>query len=158
MKKIIAISLALIFFSGSLFAQSKKEKAIKDSVNIVLDNWHKYAAQSDFDHYFGLLDKKAVFVGTDSTEVWTKKQFKEYAKPYFKKKKGWKFIPTSRHIYIGENPDFVWFDELLDTRMGKCRGSGVLININGQWRIFHYVLSLTVPNDKLDLIKKIIDY
>ena len=157
MKKI----LLLLFFLFSIIsiAQTKKErKEIIANVNQTLDNWHKYAADSDFDHYFALMDKKAVFVGTDSTEVWSKKEFMQYAKPHFKKKKAWKFTPTSRHIYLGENPQYVWFDELLDTWMGKCRGSGVLVNKNGKWLIKHYVLSLTIPNDKLGMLKKIIDY
>ncbi len=42
-----------------------------------------------------------------------------------------------------------WFDETLDTWMGVCRGSGVLINKNGKWLIKQYVLSLTVPNEKM---------
>ena len=30
-----------------------------------------------------------------------------------------------RHIYTSKSGDFIWFDELLDTWMGACRGSGV---------------------------------
>jgi len=40
----------------------------------------------------------------------------------------------------------VWFDELLDTWMGTCRGSGVLENNQGIWKIKHYVLSIEIPN------------
>lgn len=40
-----------------------------------------------------------------------------------------------------------WFDELLDTSFKICRGSGVLEKINGKWKIKHYVLSMTVPNE-----------
>jgi hypothetical protein len=49
----------------------------------------------------------------------------------------------------------VWFDELLLTQMKICRGSGVLIQENGQWRIKHYVLSMTIPNDTTDEVVKI---
>jgi hypothetical protein len=31
--------------------------------------------------------------------------------------------------------------------MKLCRGSGVVKKINGQWKIAHYVLSMTIPND-----------
>jgi len=157
MKKFIL--LLFILFPFILIAQTKKErKEIVSKVNQTLNNWHKFAAASDFENYFDLMDKNAVFVGTDSTEVWTKKEFMQYAKPHFKKKKAWKFTPTGRHIYFGVNPKIVWFDELLNTWMGKCRGSGVLVNKNGKWLIKHYVLSLTIPNDKLGLLKKILDY
>ena len=30
--------------------------------------------------------------------------------------------------------------------MKICRGSGVLIIENGKWKIKHYVLSMTIPN------------
>ena len=33
--------------------------------------------------------------------------------------------------------------------MGVCRGSGVLKKKDGVWKIEHYVLSLTVPNDNI---------
>jgi hypothetical protein len=48
-----------------------------------------------------------------------------------------------------------WFDELLNTQMKICRGSGVLVFINGKWKIKHYVLSMTIPNDNVDEVVKI---
>ena len=56
---------------------------------------------------------------------------------------------------IGINGKMVWFDELLSTQMKICRGSGVLVQENGQWKIKHYVLSMTVPNDNVDEVVKI---
>ena len=42
-----------------------------------------------------------------------------------------------------------WFDELLDTWMQLCRGSGVAVKTPDGWKIAHYVLSLTMPNDTI---------
>ena len=39
--------------------------------------------------------------------------------------------------------------------MKICRGSGVLVQENQQWKIKHYVLSMTVPNEKTDEVVKI---
>ena len=39
--------------------------------------------------------------------------------------------------------------------MKICRGSGVLINEGNTWKIAHYVLSMTVPNDYTDEVVKI---
>jgi hypothetical protein len=39
--------------------------------------------------------------------------------------------------------------------MKICRGSGVLIKEGNTWKIAHYVLSMTVPNDNLDEVVKI---
>lgn len=116
-------------------------------VNQVLNAWHQAAAQADFDTYFGLMSPESIFVGTDATEHWGYEAFKAYAKPYFDAGRAWSFTPLQRHIY--GHGDVVWFDELLDTQMGSCRGSGVLRKIDGSWKIEHYVLSLTVPNEEV---------
>ena len=42
----------------------------KQKINEVLDNWHLAAAHADFDAYFGLMTKDAVFIGTDAMENW----------------------------------------------------------------------------------------
>ena len=39
--------------------------------------------------------------------------------------------------------------------MKICRGSGVLIKEGNNWKIAHYVLSMTVPNDNTDEVVKI---
>ncbi len=160
MIKIHIFILTTLFINTLSFSQNKR-KVInnnKTQINQTLDTWHKYAAASDFKNYFSLMDKKSVFIGTDSSEVWTKKEFMKYAKPVFKKKKGWKFTPTSRHIYLSKNGKIAWFDELLDTWMGKCRGSGVLVFKNGKWLIKQYVLSLTIPNEKMKGVIKLLNF
>jgi hypothetical protein len=48
-----------------------------------------------------------------------------------------------------------WFDELLDTQMKICRGSGVVSKENGQWKIRQYVLSMTVPNSQVDPVVRL---
>ncbi len=158
-QKIILIVLLSVYIVSYTQEISKKERKTSISqIEQVLNQWHKYAAASDFKNYFSLMDKNSVFVGTDSTEVWTKKEFMKFAKPFFKKKKAWKFTPTSRHVYFGNNGQIAWFDELLNTWMGKCRGSGVLINKNGEWLIKHYVLSLTIPNEKMKVVIKLLNF
>jgi hypothetical protein len=48
-----------------------------------------------------------------------------------------------------------WFDELLNTQMKICRGSGVMIKIGNDWKIQQYVLSMTIPNENTNEIVKI---
>jgi hypothetical protein len=40
--------------------------------------------------------------------------------------------------------------------MKICRGSGVLEKVNGEWKIKHYVLSMTIPNDDINAVINII--
>lgn len=140
MKNIIFLFLAL-----SVQVSLAQTQAIASNLN----NWHQAAAKADFDTYFNLMASNAVFVGTDASENWTKKEFKQFSKPYFDKGKAWTFIPLERNIYVSSNKKFAWFDELLDSpHMGLVRGSGVVEFKNKQWKIKHYVLSFAIPNKK----------
>lgn len=139
MKK-LAFLLLLSTFS---FAQTKAEKGI----NTVLNQWHAAASKANFSSYFDLMTSDAVFIGTDATEVWNKTEFMAYAKPHFDKGKAWSFTSLNRTIYFSKNKKTAWFDELLDTQMELCRGSGTLVKTKNGWKIAHYVLSMTVPNE-----------
>jgi ketosteroid isomerase-like protein len=147
MKKILLLFLICSF---STFAQ-KGEKEI----NLLVDQWHLAAADADFDAYFSLMTKEAVFIGTDASENWQLEEFKAYSKPYFDKGKAWTFYSLERNIYLDEKGETAWFDELLETDMGICRGSGVLQQTKNGWRIKHYVLSIVVPNENVSAVKKI---
>ena len=137
--------LVLLTVSVTLFAQNTE----KDKINDVLDGWHLAAANADFEAYFDKMTEDGVFLGTDAMENWQNDEFRAFSKPYFDKGKAWSFTAVQRNIYVEESGDFAWFDELLDTQMKICRGSGVLKKINGQWKIAHYVLSIAVPNDNV---------
>jgi ketosteroid isomerase-like protein len=122
----------------------------KEGIHQTLDTWHRAASEADFDTYFDLLTEDAVFVGTDATEVWGKAAFMSFSKPYFDRGKAWSFTAVQRNIYVDSGQNIAWFDELLDTWMLLCRGSGVLKKVNGEWKISHYVLSITIPNDEVN--------
>ncbi len=125
---------------------------VKANVNTLLDDWHKAASEANYEDYFGKMDSLSVFIGTDATENWSKTQFADFSKPYFDKGKAWSFKPLERNIYVNEAKDFVWFDELLTTWMGTCRGSGVLEKKQNVWKIKHYVLSVEIPNNDIQAV------
>jgi hypothetical protein len=124
-------------------------------INTTLDSWHKAAANAEFDNYFSYMTSNGVFIGTDASENWQLDAFKAFSRPYFDKGKAWNFSSLQRNIYFDKSQNTAWFDELLDTQMKICRGSGVLIKEGNTWKIAHYVLSMTVPNDNLDEVVKI---
>lgn len=150
MKSIFTI--LLVFVQLSAFSQNTDEQKI----NSMLDQWHKDAATANGDGYFALMADDAIYIGTDATEHWTKEQFYSFAKPYFDAGKAWSFTATERNIYFSKDKNVAWFDELLDTWMGVCRGSGVLEKINGEWKLQHYHLAVTVPNDDIQEVIKVI--
>ncbi|MET7029484.1 nuclear transport factor 2 family protein [Sediminicola luteus] len=141
--------LTVSFLSVTLHAQQEKEK---ESISTVLDAWHQAAADANFEAYFSRMTDDGVFIGTDAMENWQNSEFKEFSKPYFDKGKAWSFTALQRNIYINEAMDMAWFDELLDTQMKLCRGSGVLRKTDKGWKIAHYVLSIAVPNENVDAV------
>jgi len=140
-----SICMLWLLYSSFALAQHTDKQAIDATLNA----WHKAASDAAFDAYFDVMTEDAVFIGTDATEHWNMSSFKAYSKPYFDKGKAWSFTPVERHIFISATKDFAWFDELLNTQMKLCRGSGVLKKVGQQWKIVHYVLSIAVPNEQV---------
>ena len=152
MKKAILLFCILLLGSKSF---SQNTDSDKKKINTTLDSWHKAAANAEFDNYFSYMTSNGVFIGTDATENWQLDAFKIFSKPYFDKGKAWNFTSLQRNIYFDKSQNTAWFDELLDTQMKICRGSGVLIKEGKNWKIAHYVLSMTIPNDNTDEVVKI---
>lgn len=155
MRKIVVILIGVVLF-GCKSSQPVNSSDSKSKINLILNDWHKAAAKADFDAYFGAMTEDAIYIGTDATENWNKQEFIKFAKPYFDRGRAWNFTALERNIYFSSDMKTVWFDELLNTQMKICRGSGVLVmDANGKWKIKHYVLSMTVPNDNTDEVVKI---
>jgi len=137
--------LLFLGLGGLLSAQTETKTAIGE----MLDEWHMAAANADFENYFGLMTEDGVFLGTDATENWQNDEFKGFSKPYFERGKAWSFTAVERNIYLDTNGETAWFDEVLDTQMKLCRGSGVVKKIGDKWKVAHYVLSIAVPNENV---------
>lgn len=126
----------------------------KKQINALLDSFNAAAARADYTAYFNFYADGAIFTGTDATERWNKKEFMIWAKPYFDRGRAWSFKSLQRHIYFDTRGDIAWFDELLNTQMKICRGSGVLVKQGNDWKIQQYILSATVPNEIMNSLIK----
>ncbi len=120
-----------------------------EEINNLLDKWHHAAAVADADTYFGMMRPGGVFIGTDPSERWTVDEFQRDVASAFQRESAWDFTAYDRQLDYSDSGDVVWFDELLDTWMGICRGSGVVEKVDGRWVIKHYQLSVTVYNDDI---------
>lgn len=133
-----------------LFSSCSNNKTVDENqIVILIDDWHQAAANAKLDTYFDLMSKDAIYIGTDPGERWTKEEFHQFCKPYFDKGTTWNFKPFDRKIYLSSDKKTIWFDELLDTWMGVCRGSGVIIIEDEQYKISHYHLSVTIKNESI---------
>lgn len=130
---------------------------VTQAINAMLDQWHLGAASADSTVYFDLMASNSIYVGTDKEEVWSKREFLRFAAPYFAKGKAWAFTKVERNVYSQDFHNVAWFDEVLDTWMGPCRGSGVVVKDNkGEWKVQHYVLSVAIDNDDIQAYLKVI--
>ena len=134
--------LLLIWVSQAVIASEAE-------VHQLLDRFHASAAGADFDAYFAAFADDGYFLGTDASERWSVSEFKEYAAPAFAAGRGWTY--TLVHRNVASRADVYWFDEVLfNTKLGKCRGTGVVVNTPAGLKIAHYSLSMLVPNEIAD--------
>jgi len=158
-KKIELNKYLLILITIILFSQCSKKEINNipenEKIDTILNQWHKDAKESNFEPFFNRISKDGFYIGTDASENWTKKEFISFAKPYFDKQKTWDFKTIKRTVFLSKNKKTAWFNELLDTWMGTCRGSGILEKENSEWKIKQYVLSVTIPNSEIKKVIKI---
>jgi ketosteroid isomerase-like protein len=157
MNRIGILGLACVVL-GLSWSPQEPANSNESAVAAVLDDWHKAAAVADEERYFRHFAADAVMFGTDATERWTRDEFRVWAKPHFAKGKGWTFKAVKRHVSFSKDGAIAWFDESLDTmNLGPCRGTGVLVLDGDRWKIVQYNLSVPIPNEVFDDVKKIID-
>ncbi|MBK7425827.1 MAG: nuclear transport factor 2 family protein [Saprospiraceae bacterium] len=125
-------------------------------INKFMDDWHLAAARADADKFFGSMTEDGIYIGTDKTERWFRDEIREWSKKYFERKSAWDFKPLERQVHLSEDGQYAWFNETLDTWMGICRGSGILVKSADSWLIKQYHLSVTIDNDKIDGFLKVI--
>ena len=130
------------------FVQAQANVAI-ELLNKQIDAWHQSAAKADFQNYFSATSDDFVFLGTAPGERWNKEAFQSFCKPYFDKGKAWDFKPSNRQWQFAGNGTVAYFDEDLVTWMESCRGSGICVLVNGEWKIAYYNLTVLIENEKI---------
>jgi len=118
-----------------------------------LNKWHLDVAEYNLDDYFGFMHTNFIFLGTDPSERWTKQEFYKFCKPYFTRKSTWNFKVNWRNTY--QSKGVIWFEESLDTWMNECRGSGVLVYEENEWKLIHYNLTVLIENEKMKKFNKL---
>jgi ketosteroid isomerase-like protein len=146
MKHILPLLIGCILLCTACNQTKQNPETEKSNIDRLLHDWHKHAADANLAHYMDAMYEDAIYMGTDATERWTKNEFRAFCVPHFDRKKTWHFTSIKRFIALDANGQTAWFDELLDTQMNICRGSGILKKVDKEWKIVQYVLSMTIPN------------
>ena len=69
-----------------------------------LDGWHDDAANTR-PAYFDKIAPQGVYIGTDKSEIWTRDQFKAWAKPFWDRGKAWSFTALRPHLGLSNDAD-----------------------------------------------------
>lgn len=147
MKIQVLVAVIIVCLMSSPGAAGDDGGALK-AIDGVLSAFHQAASDADGDLYFSLFADNAVFMGTDASERWSVDEFRAFAEPYFSEGRGWTYTKTERYVYVSNDGETAWFDEMLwNEKYGTCRGTGVLVLIDGDWRIAQYNLTFPIPND-----------
>ncbi len=154
--KLALIVAGMVNMMSCTHLEPKSTEKDKKEIVALLNQWHRDAAAADFDSYFSAISEEGIFLGTDASENWDKQTFMNFAKPHFEEAPAWDFKAHDRNIYFSADGQTAWFDELLETWMETCRGSGVLIKTEGGWKIQHYNLAILVPNHKVQDYLKVL--
>jgi len=129
----------------------------RTGIGHTLDAWHAAAARAEEEVYFAYFTPDAVFLGTDPAERWTRDEFRQWAHPRFATGTAWTMTATKRRISLSADGKVAWFDEdVLSKGLGPVRGSGVLVRVGDTWKIAQYNLSVPIPNDRFDAVKRLI--
>ncbi|MEM1323372.1 MAG: nuclear transport factor 2 family protein [Bacteroidota bacterium] len=129
----------------------------KPQIDSLMNRWHRAAAVADEETFFGSMTPDAIYLGTDDTERWQRDEMRKWSTKYFERESAWAFTPHSRQVYLYKDGQMAWFEEKLQTWMGPCRGSGVVQRVGKKWKIVHYNLAVTVPNDKVKAFIELIE-
>ncbi len=146
-KNIIIMSFVLGLISFPSLGQERSSE--ERQIIAVLDDFHDAAAQADTERYLAHFTDNAVFIGTDEQERWPLvPDFADYVARGFAAG-GWDYSSVNKNISFSSDGSVAWFDEISisNSNGGHFRGSGVLENINGEWKIAQYVLSFVVYNE-----------
>jgi ketosteroid isomerase-like protein len=144
----------MVAFGGAGESRARAVESIAD----MLDSFHAAAAAADENGYFAHFTENAVFLGTDPVERWPLAEFRAWAAPHFQGDSAWTYHAVERHVEVAPCGDVGWFDEVVrNEKYGDLRGTGVVLLVDGRWRIAQYNLTFTIPNEDagavLDLIK-----
>ena len=120
-----------------------------------IDDFHAAAAQGDNARYLNHLTDDAVFLGTDEWERWPKEPvFRDYVDSRFQDGVGWAYRSVERNVQLDDERGVAWFDEVVQSvsNGGRFRGTGVVVNVDGEWKIAHYALSFLVFNEDWEAV------
>ena len=83
--------------------ENETKTELTEKINKIMNYWHLFATEADLESYFGIMHPEFIFLGTDPSERWTKKEFYDFCSPYFEAGKAWDFKVNWRNVYFSKD-------------------------------------------------------
>ena len=126
-------------------------------VDSLLDAWHRAAAQSVRSDYTRLLADNVVYARPDSIQYYPSDGVKGWLSTYFEQLYRWQLRPLQRKLYVSPNTDLVWFEEQLESTVGRFRATGILyLHLDG-WKLQYYALNRLIPVSLVPKLSKLVE-
>ena len=153
--KTVLLTLTLSYLAAWSIGHTQELSDSRADINAAIDDFHAAAAEGDNARYLGHLTDDAVFLGTDEWERWPKEPvFRGYVDSRFQDGVGWAYRSVERNVQLDDERGIAWFDEVVQSvsNGGRFRGTGVVVNVDGEWKIAHYALSFLVFNEDWEAV------
>jgi hypothetical protein len=125
-----------VLFTLQALAEASPEAA--------LDTLHKAGAEANQADFIAVLAQDAVFLGVGDGTRLQGQALRDFVSESFASGNTWDYRTSERDVRLSADGTVAWFDESLEhDQLGRGRGSGVLIQNGGGWKVVQY--DLTVP-------------
>lgn len=152
--KTIACGVALVaLLAGPSLAQDSRPSP-EEAIRATLTKMHLAGVLADAEMYFSRLDERAVLLGTDATERWSRDELRAVLTEYFERGEGISSVPFAQEVFLADSGRWGWFDERLRSKWGELRGTGVVRLDGDAWKVVHYHTAFPVPNDHIKTLVK----
>ena len=127
-----------LLFTLRAFADGSPEAA--------LDSLHEAGAAANQVEFIAMLAPEAVFLGVDGSARLQGQSLRDYVSESFASGNAWDYRSSEREMRRSSDGTIAWFDESLQhDQLGSGRGTGVLVQSGGVWKIAQYNLTIPLP-------------
>jgi hypothetical protein len=128
---------------GLLFALQALAEA---SPEAALDTLHRAGAEANQADFIGVLAQGVVFLGVGDGTRLQGQALRDFVSESFASGNTWDYRTSERDVRLSADGSVAWFDESLEhDQLGRGRGSGVLTQNEGAWKIAQYDLTVPLP-------------
>jgi hypothetical protein len=127
-----------LLFTVQALAEASPEAA--------LDTLHRAGAEANQADFIAVLAPSVVFLGVGDGTRLQGQALRDFVSESFASGNTWDYRTNERDVRLSADGSVAWFDESLEhDQLGRGRGSGVLTQNGGAWKVVQYDLTVPLP-------------